>query len=39
MATKARRSVICYLVLTFSLSSIFYVWSFTGASLDRVAPP
>src|SRR5438874_6538546 len=39
MATKARSSVICYLVLTFSLSSILYVWSFTGASLDRVAPP
>ena len=30
METKTRNSLTCYLLLTFALSSIFYVWSFAG---------
>src|SRR5688572_6588970 len=39
MDTKTRNSLLFFLVLTFALSSIFYVWSFSGASLEQVAPP
>jgi uncharacterized protein len=32
------RSVFVFLVLTFSVSSIFYAWSYSGAPLSQVAP-
>jgi hypothetical protein len=35
----ARRDVVCYLLLTFALSAIFYGWSLAGAPLGQVAPP
>ena len=35
---RARSSLICFLILTFALSSIFYVQSFSGAPLGEVAP-
>lgn len=38
MDAKTRNSLIVFLVLTFGLSSIFWVWSFQGASLGQVAP-
>jgi membrane protease YdiL (CAAX protease family) len=38
MEPRARNSVIFFLVLTFALSSIFYIWSFSGAPLGQVAP-
>jgi membrane protease YdiL (CAAX protease family) len=38
MAARTRASLMCYLVLTFALSSVFYAWSFNGAPLDRVVP-
>src|SRR5437667_5087525 len=36
--TPTRNSLIVFLVLTFALSSIFYVRSFSGAPLGQVAP-
>jgi len=36
--TKTRNSLIAYLLLTFGLSSIFYVQAFNGAPLEQVAP-
>src|SRR5262245_46366146 len=39
MDATVRKSLIVFLLLTFALSSIFYVWSFSGASLRHVAPP
>jgi membrane protease YdiL (CAAX protease family) len=38
MDSRNRDSLICFLVLTFAVSSIFYSWSFAGAPLGRVAP-
>jgi hypothetical protein len=35
---RARNSLIVFLVLTFALSSIFYIRSFSGAPLGQVAP-
>jgi uncharacterized protein len=37
--TKTRNSLITFLALTFGLSAIFYVWSFSGVSLEQVVPP
>ena len=37
--SRTRKSLVTFLVLTFGLSAIFYVWSFSGASLNRVVPP
>jgi hypothetical protein len=34
---RIRNSLIVYLALTFALSTIFYVWSFSGAPLGQVA--
>jgi hypothetical protein len=38
MDSRTRNSLITFLVLTFALSVIVYVWSFSGASLELVAP-
>jgi hypothetical protein len=38
MDTKTRNSLIVFPLLTFALSSIFYVRSFAGAPLEQVAP-
>lgn len=38
MEPRARNSLIFFLVLTFALSSIFYIRSFSGAPLGEVAP-
>src|SRR5215203_6854421 len=39
MDSRTRNSLIGYLLLTFGLSSIFYVQAFSGAPLEQVAPP
>src|SRR5262249_10581715 len=38
MDTRDRKSVLCFLALTFGISSIFWVRSFRGAPLNSVVP-
>jgi hypothetical protein len=38
MEPRARNSLIFFLILTFALSSIFYIRSFSGAPLGQVPP-